>query len=623
MPYPNDNKLNIVISQTSASADSTGKFPFVETLISGSNLFLLTDSSGFLSASTSIPNANFTRLTSSNLLVTDNTTLGDSTTDLIKITGSLGLSGSFSTISASFSDLAANRIVYTDGNKILSTDADLTFDGTTLTATTISNTSLTSTNITSSNISASGFISASSIRVENSIIDGGSLTVLGNSLFGDNLSDTSKFTGSVSITGSLSVDGRIYGTVDTASTVIVSNIESSVYRYSLTFVSGTNSAQSIYTDTSSLSWYPATNKLQLGTSGEIQVGSGNALVSILTDPSVATVSIGTLGTGSLTVGGNTTFKVNAFAHTLETDATSSFTNQLQSTSWTNGALTVAGGVGIGKNLYVSGSTFLYGDLTIFGSSSVVNISSSTVVIGDNRILLNAGSPIIRYAGIDVYDSGSGGIQTNVTSSMLWDSLTDSWILFSANKPGSNPLTASSAILIGGPTSSFGSEATLTTNYLPKAQSSGKNLTNSLLFDDGETLGFTGTRISASQVTASNAMLLNVYSTNISSSTISASNATITNVYNTYISSSIISGSNLRIQLTGSITYATGVLVTYITGSFNTLTLSTGSYPGNAPGLVPNAPTSSGMPGQINVDNNFIYVYTNNIWKRVPLSQWSN
>ena len=25
---------------------------------------------------------------------------------------------------------------------------------------------------------------------------------------------------------------------------------------------------------------------------------------------------------------------------------------------------------------------------------------------------------------------------------------------------------------------------------------------------------------------------------------------------------------------------------------------------------------------INVDNNFVYVYTNNIWKRVPLSTWT-
>lgn len=951
MPYPNDNKLNIIISQTSGSADGSGKFPFVETLISGSNLFLVTNAAGVLTGSTSIPNANFTSLTASNLLVTGNTTLGNSTTDiisitgstsitggltviggvtgsfsgsitsadsssitnrpneagtyyvtfvdgtsgykplyvdsnilsyntntnllsvgesasgsltvgskltmqdiggtsqlrvgttstdtssllvssnafqvvkgttndrvstnlpfsasneslfssnvtvlgnttlgdttsdLIKITGSLGISGSVSTNSATFTDLTANRVVVTNGSQILSTDADLTFDGTTLTATNISNT-----NLTSSNISVSGFISASRLRVETSIVDGGSLTVIGNTVLGDSvtdttqitgstsvsgsfsvvgnstlqntfvtnisasgnisasnlwiqtsivdggtltvlgnttlgdtvsdttritgsasisgsltvvgnsvlttitgalsgssvstgnatinggsinntsigsttpstgnftnltasnisasnsivnggsltvigntflgdaITDTTKVTGSVSISGSLSVVGGIAGTIETASRVVISNVETSANRHFLTFVPATNGTQPIYTDSSSLSYFPTANRLQLGASGEIVLGDGNASINIATDPSNATVSIGTTNSGSLLVGGNTVFKVNAFTNLTEIGTFVTMSNEVsitdttQATNWDNGALVVAGGVGIGKNLYVSGSTFLYGDLTIFGSSSVVNISSSTVVIGDNRILLNAGSPIIRYAGIDVYDSGSGGIQTNVTSSMLWDSLTDSWILFSANKPGSNPLTASSAILIGGPTSSFGSEATLTTNYLPKAQSSGKNLTNSLLFDDGETLGFTGTRISASQVTASNAMLLNVYSTNISSSTISASNATITNVYNTYISSSIISGSNLRIQLTGSITYATGVLVTYITGSFNTLTLSTGSYPGNAPGLVPNAPTSSGMPGQINVDNNFIYVYTNNIWKRVPLSQWSN
>jgi hypothetical protein len=51
-----------------------------------------------------------------------------------------------------------------------------------------------------------------------------------------------------------------------------------------------------------------------------------------------------------------------------------------------------------------------------------------------------------------------------------------------------------------------------------------------------------------------------------------------------------------------------------------LTIATGSNPGA--GAVPVHPTASGMPGQINVDNNFIYVYTNNIWKRVPISNWA-
>ena len=48
MPYPNDNKLSITIAQTSASADSSTKFPFVERIISGSRLIIQTDSTGTL-----------------------------------------------------------------------------------------------------------------------------------------------------------------------------------------------------------------------------------------------------------------------------------------------------------------------------------------------------------------------------------------------------------------------------------------------------------------------------------------------------------------------------------------------------------------------------------------------
>ena len=235
---------------------------------------------------------------------------------------------------------------------------------------------------------------------------------------------------------------------------------------------------------------------------------------------------------------------------------------------------------VDDNLYVHGSTFLYGDLTIYGTGSIVNISSSTVIIGDNRIQLNAGTPIQRYAGIDVFDSGSGTFVNNVTSSLLWDGLNDNWLLVSNNQTTGNPLTQSSAIMIGGPTGSFGAESLLTVNYIPKAQSTGKNLQNSSLKDDNTTLTYTGTTISASNIITS----------------------------------------NLTVYYTGSITYATGVYITYTTGSFTTITITTGSNPGVG-AQVPASPTASGMAGQINVDNNFIYVYTNQVWKRVPLSTW--
>jgi hypothetical protein len=127
----------------------------------------------------------------------------------------------------------------------------------------------------------------------------------------------------------------------------------------------------------------------------------------------------------------------------------------------------------------------------------------------------------------------------------------------------------------GPTSSFALDniTGFTTNRIPKAYDA-TGITDSALSDNGTTLSYTGTTISSSRITAT----------------------------------------------TGSITYITGALVTYVTGSFTTLTIVTGSNPGA--GAVPSTPTSAGMPGQINVDNNFIYVYTNNIWKRVPISNWS-
>jgi hypothetical protein len=291
-------------------------------------------------------------------------------------------------------------------------------------------------------------------------------------------------------------------------------------------------------------------------------------------------------TGSLTV--DSTLKVNGnsiLGDSLSDVNTSSGSlrvlNTTQATAHNAAALVVDGGVGIGKNLYVSGSTFLYGDLTIYGTGSVVNISSSTVIIGDNRVVLNAGTPIQRYAGIDVFDSGSGTYTNNVTSSLLWDALSDNWLLVSNNQTTGNPLTQSSAIMIGGPSGSFGNESLLTVNYIPKVQSTGKNLQNSALIDTGALLSYTGTGISSSQITAS----------------------------------------QLTVAYTGSITYATGVYITYTTGSFTTITITTGSSPGVG-NQVPSSPTATGLAGQINVDNNFIYVYTNQVWKRVPLSTWT-
>jgi hypothetical protein len=730
--------------------------------------------------STNLPfSASNDSLFSGNVTVLGNTLLGDAASDVIRITGSLGLSGSVSSVSASFSDLTANRVVYTDGNKILSTDADLTFDGTTLTATNISNTNFTSSNISASNnisgsnlwiktnitdagtltvvgastlagltgttatfsglvsasagltastiydagtltvvgnsilsnvfatnISASGNISASTLRVETSIIDGGTLTVLGNTLLGDTVTDTTRITGSASISGSLTVignttlentfvtnftasnisaSGNISGSnlwiqnsiVDGGTLTVLGNTTlgdtvsdttritgSASISGSLTVVGTTTLQQLNITNISASGWITASSLNITGTStlqntvvtsltassitasgdisgnngvfsGDVAVNGGDITTTVtgtatLFNTNATTVNIGGAATGQVLLGnaagtvksagdlivgsgiikgsdagtavtvtstlttiagdlqvngndikdsgGNTNLTLGTNELTVPVDLVVSNTSNATSYIDTTAALQVAGGARISKDTWISGSLNVAGDFTVFGSSSVVYISSSTVIINDNIIQLNAYLPYERYAGFEVYDSGSN----QRSASLLWDGQSDNWTTVDQNNSASN--------IIIGPTASFGSAIpNLTLNRLPKSYE-GNAITDSKLSDDGTTLSYTGTDISASRLL----------------STTSSVN---------YISASTI------IATTGSITYITGALVTYVTGSFTTLTITTGSSPGVG-SQVPSSPTAAGMPGQINVDNNFIYVYTNNIWKRVPISNWS-
>ena len=388
----------------------------------------------------------------------------------------------------------------------------------------------------------------------------------------------------------------------TASTILVTDTSTGTGPYYVTFVDGTSGAKTLRTDSSTLTWNSTTNTLSSSgnfvansftSSNGIQFTSNNATISPVATNVIGNnliLASGNSGVGGGSAGGNLylysgnsgdvagdiyitpgtasvgastgSVYINGGGLTVGVNSPVVINNATQATNYDVAALEIVGGVGIGKNLYVSGSTWLYGDLNIFGSSSVTNISSSTVIINDNIIQLNAYVPFERYAGFEVYDSGSN----QRSASLLWDGQADNWITVDQNNTSSN--------IILGPTASFGNvPGSLTTNNIPKAYDA-TGITPSLLSDDGTNLSYTGTTISSSKLLAT----------------------------------------------TGSITYITGALVTYVTGSFTTITIATGSNPGA--GAVPVHPTASGMPGQINVDNNFIYVYTNNIWKRVPISNWS-
>ena len=633
MPYLNDNKLNIVISQTSGSADNTGKFPFTERIISGSNLFILTDANGNLTGSTSIPGGSFTNLfvtsltasfisasqvTASNLVVVDNVILGTSTSDYIQITGSTSISGSLTvtgniagTIDSASAVLVSSintgstyYVTFVDGTtgvRQLKTDADI-LSYVPSTNTLAVGTSASGSVTVGSKVTMQDLAGTSQLRVGINTTDTASLLVSSNAfqvVKGQGPGVDKVFTNleltasnNVLITGDLTVNGGDIVLSNTATNIsLLDNVGGALDikegSNSYIKIATTNTTENVTFGTTPTVYIIKTTDNDLVTydNGALIVGGGVGINKNLFVGGNTTTLGNSSITGSLTV--NTTLRVNgnsilgdASSDTTTTSGSLRVLNTTQATAFNAAALVVDGGVGIGKNLYVSGSTFLYGDLTIYGTGSVVNISSSTVIIGDNRVVLNAGTPIQRYAGIDVFDSGSGTYTNNVTSSLLWDALSDNWLLVSNNQTTGNPLTQSSAIMIGGPSGSFGNESLLTVNYIPKVQSTGKNLQNSALIDTGTLLTYAGTGISASQITAS----------------------------------------QLTVQYTGSITYATGVYITYTTGSFTTLTITTGSSPGVG-AQVPSSPTATGLAGQINVDNNFIYVYTNQVWKRVPLSTW--
>ena len=544
MPYPNTNVLNIVIPQTSASIQN-GQAPFIERIISGSRLVLQTTIDGTLTGSSdlnvnSITASNISAsgyISASNLYVKTNIT-DDGTLTVVGATTLAGLTGTTATFSGLVSasaGLTASAIqdagtLTVVGNSVLST--------------------VFATNITASNISASGNISSSTLYVVNNATINGDLTVNGGDIVLSNTATNISLLDNVGNALDIKEAANSYIKVATADANpnVTFGVTPTVYILKTT-----------------------DNDLLTYDNGALQVGGGVGInKNLYVGSNTYTVGNSSI-TGSLTVG--TTLRVNGnsiLGDSLSDVNTSSgslrvlnTTDNNQST-YTNGALIVDGGVGIGKNLFVSGSMLVGGDFTVFGSSSVVYISSSTVIINDNIIQLNAFFPFERYAGIEVFDSGSN----QRSASLLWDGNNDNWITVDQANSASN--------IVLGPTSSFSSDIItgFATNRIPKAYDT-TGITDSLISDDATTLRYTGNVISASSITASY----------------------------------------------GTVTNVNGTLITYVTGSFTALTVVTGSAPLTG-SQVPSSPTAVGMPGQIEVDNNFIYVYTNNIWKRVPLSTWS-
>jgi hypothetical protein len=398
-----------------------------------------------------------------NLTVSGSTFLGNNVTDLVNVTASLNISGS-TTQTGSF--LLKGTAVITD-NVFISGSTYLGDNG------------ADSVNITGSVNILGSTTQTGSIYLQGSEIIETNLTVSGSTYLGDNSSSdkviisasilvngTTNFnSGNVSINDDLIVSGGLVDLSNVATNIAMKDNTSSA----LTIAQGSDNYVTITT----------TDNSEL-----ITIGNSITSINEVVEDNVVNAYVVKEGSNPYitidTTDGSEKIKLQT-AGNVEVSGITTIQNSTQTTNHTDGALVVVGGVGIGKNLWVSGSTTIMGDLTILGSSSIVNISASTLNIDDNIIRLNAYNPFQRYAGIEVMDSGSN----NTSASILWDSTNDYWILVSGSTGGSVSGRAISTTY-----ASQGSETVITLNTIPKATGPA-SIGNSLITDDGTSFAYNG------------------------------------------------------------------------------------------------------------------------------------
>ena len=152
-------------------------------------------------------------------------------------------------------------------------------------------------------------------------------------------------------------------------------------------------------------------------------------------------------------------------------------SRLTSLEIKTGSLATTGSNTFNGNQTISGSLYIRQDLIVEGSSSIQNISSSTLNIGTNLITVATNNQSVRFGGLVVIDSGSiGG-----SGSFLYDSLQDEFIFVHR---GANTTVTSSVFLMGPQTfDTIGSETYLTSNRILKGTGN-EHIVDSNITDTG-------------------------------------------------------------------------------------------------------------------------------------------
>ena len=285
--------------------------------------------------------------------------------------------------------------------------------------------------------------------------------------------------GRVTIPGNLVVLGGISG----------SSAESSSYSLSSSFATNANLLDGIdgasFLQTGSFNTFSSSidttikNKLNGDgvISGSVQVDITNT-TGYSTFSSSLSSSIGSLSGSVATTTSGLSSSIGSLSSSVAT-TTSGLASRIGSVETKTGSYATTGSnVFIGSQV-ITGSLYITNDMIVQGCSCLQNITASAVSIGTNVVMLNTATPAVRFAGISVQDSGSNA---GVTGSIYWDGLCNKWIY-------SNPsdIGYSGGMLISGPRSStLGSEAPLTCNYIAKS-GGGDHIYDSCIIDDGTTV----------------------------------------------------------------------------------------------------------------------------------------
>jgi hypothetical protein len=274
--------------------------------------------------------------------------------------------------------------------------------------------------------------------------------------------------GSLNITGSLIISNGMIGTVNGVDVQIFSSSINQV----ITGIQSTTGSQdgrltSIETFTSS-------------TSARL-----NSIETITSSTSARLNSIETI-TASNIARINSLETTSASVNTLNTTQN----GRLDSLENKTGSLATTGSNTFYGNQTISGTVYIANDLVVQGSSSIQYITGSSVSIGTNIVQLNTANPAVRFAGLNIVDSGSiGG-----SGSFLYDSVQDEFI-FVHRGDGTN--VTSSHFVLGPETyNSLGNETYLTCNKLSKGTGK-EHLVDSNIFDNGTTICLTGNTIVSS------------------------------------------------------------------------------------------------------------------------------